>query len=127
MIHRTPAQPQPAPQLHLLAVGRIQPGHRELRVAPRPTSPDIMLAAMSWGRQLFVDGAPRTACRNHHEQTGWDEAADEVDALLAEMFAKPGLGVEDSAGDFDLFDYAAEADDLAADMLDREDWAAGRW
>lgn len=127
MIHRTPVQPQPAPQLHLLAVGKIANGHSDLRVAPRPVSPDIVLAAMSWGRQLFVDGAPRTACRNHHERVGWDEAADEVDALLAEVFAKPGLGIEDSAGSFDLFDYAGELDDLIEGRLDNEDWAAGRW
>lgn len=91
MIARSTPPINPAPRLHLLAVGKIANGTREIRVAPRPANPDIVLAAMSWGRQLFHDGASRIACRNQHEEAGFDEAAAELEAVIDEMHAKPGL------------------------------------
>ena len=54
-----------------------------------------------------------------------DDAA--VDALLDEVYGKPGLGVEDSAATFDLFDYEGEAQDLEDDMADRDFWSKGQW
>jgi len=53
----------------------------------------------------------------------------ELNALLEEVYGKPGLGAEDSAGlcDFDLFDYDGELEDQIEGRLDNEDWATGRW
>jgi len=47
--------------------------------------------------------------------------ADDLDAVVEVVV------VEDSQLSFDLFDYDAEADDLADDMADREFWARGQW
>lgn len=63
------------------------------------------------------------------------EAASDVDALIEEMFAKPGLdyaptsvyapeGEPDWAG---FINHAAELEDLEEDMLDRDDRARGGW
>lgn len=51
----------------------------------------------------------------------------DVEALLDEVYGKPGLGVEDSAGLFDTFDYEGEADDYEADMEDRAYHGRGMW
>lgn len=46
---------------------------------------------------------------------------DDLDAVVEVVV------VDDSQLSFDLFDYDAEADDLAEDMLDRDFWARGQW
>lgn len=51
----------------------------------------------------------------------------DLDALIDEVYGKPGLGVEDSAGIFDDFDYDAELEDLREGMLDDEYHARGMW
>lgn len=51
----------------------------------------------------------------------------DVDALIDEVFAKPGLGVEDSAGLFDVIDYDGELVDLIEGRADAEYWAQGAW
>lgn len=47
---------------------------------------------------------------------------DDLDALIDEVYGKPGLGVDDSAGLFDLLDPVAEAYELGG-----QDYAAGRY
>lgn len=47
------------------------------RFAPLPYADSLMLAAMCFGRGLFEQGSPRSACRNQHEEAGYDEAAAE--------------------------------------------------
>lgn len=47
----------------------------------------------------------------------------DVDALIDEVYGKPGLGVEDSGGLVDV-DHDAEADDYAEYMMDAE-WLRG--
>lgn len=56
----------------------------------------------------------------------------EVDALIDEVYGKPGLGVEDSAGliDIDEHDgawYEAELQELIDGRLDAEYHASGNW
>lgn len=50
----------------------------------------------------------------------------DLDALLEEVYGKPGLGVEDSAGLIDV-DYDAELADLREGMLDDEYHSRGMW
>lgn len=97
--------------LTILAVGRVVGGQVHLRVAPPVIHSDTQLAAVSYGRRLFNDGAARTACIGIHELAGWDEACAEVDALVDEMFAKPNLGIMDSAGQIDARTYFGFDDD----------------
>lgn len=49
---------------------------------------------------------------------------DDVDALIDEVFGKPGLGVEDSAGLFDVIEISAGDEAYA---LGRHDSAVGRY
>lgn len=49
----------------------------------------------------------------------------DLDALIDEVYGKPGLGVEDSAGLFDVADE--DTDEYEDDILDRLDWAKGGW
>lgn len=46
----------------------------------------------------------------------------DIDALLDEVYGKPGLGIEDSAGLFDVVDIEADAY-----ALGEADYAAGRY
>lgn len=49
----------------------------------------------------------------------------DIDALIEEVYAKPGLGVEDSAGLLDMVDYDEEAEDYEDYMADIEFWRRG--
>lgn len=47
--------------------------------------------------------------------------SDDLDAVVEVVV------VDDSQMEFTLFDFDAEADDLADDMADREFWRFGQW
>lgn len=83
--------------LYILAVGKITAGHLDIRVASTSGS-DMALAAMSFGRQLYGLGAPRSECLNQHEEAGYTEA-----------------------------EYEALALELEDDIADREFWSRGQW
>jgi len=51
----------------------------------------------------------------------------DIEALIDEVYAKPALGIEDSAGLLDIIDYDGELEDQIEGRLDEDFWARGGW
>ena len=65
----------------ILCIGTVTRGGEVKLQVKTPTQHDsLMEAAFAVGRQLWSDGADRSACRNAYELAGYDEAAESLRA-----------------------------------------------
>ena len=93
---------------------RITNGDGEwIGIRPRVVTPQLIETQMQRGRDAFSRGERRIALDTIYELAGWDQAANVVDALIDEVYGKPNLGVEDSAGLMDYYGDDGIEDDYA--------------
>src|SRR5262245_28624177 len=103
---------------HILAVGKMNGGSVDLRVALLPKTDDTVLAAMAFGARLYEAGAARSACINQDELAGYDEAD-----TFASPFDSAQGSLSASEAAFDTFASLSTGAMLRADSLYAQDIA----